>query len=108
MHITAEFYRFTIVNTNPYTGLDWHFASAHTPPKIKYKTCMSLSNIAREKMLDDCMWLMLFKSSIYGGEQQGDFSKLYDWILPFLRDKPIDAILGDIQVSLCCCHAFDG
>lgn len=95
--VTADQFRFSVVNTSPIRGLDWHLATAETAPKIKYKTVLSVCNVRRAKMMDDAFWSMLFKLSVYGTAKRGAFDELYDWLLPFLADKPLEAILGDMQ-----------
>lgn len=95
---STDQYRFSVVNTSPTRGLDWHLSTAEHAPKIKYKTVLSVCNVRRAKIVDDAFWSMFFKLNVYGPAKKGSLEELYDWLVPFLVDKPLEAILGDMQV----------
>eukprot|EP01087_Luapelamoeba_hula_P004848 TRINITY_DN1482_c0_g1_i1.p1 TRINITY_DN1482_c0_g1~~TRINITY_DN1482_c0_g1_i1.p1 ORF type:complete len:4317 (-),score=602.49 TRINITY_DN1482_c0_g1_i1:51-13001(-) len=95
----ASSFRFVIVNTSPYMGLAYHQASAQKPHKIMYKTCMALDNVSPHRVYDDAFWAMLFKLIVY----PSDFNtpdKIYDLLLPFLVEKPLEAALVETQDDL--------
>lgn len=90
-------YRFSVINTNPYAGLDWHQCDpASSPPLIKYQTLLSVKDVRQEKIFDDMFWGILLKLAILPAkENQPD--KLYDLLLPYLVDKPIDQIVYESE-----------
>ena len=90
-------YRFSVVNTNPYSGLDWHQCDpTSSPPLIKYQTVLSVKDISQEKIFDDMFWGILLKLAILPAKENTP-EKLYDLLLPYLVDKPIDQIVYESE-----------
>ena len=87
-------YRFSVVNTNP-LNLDWHLCDpASSPPLIKYQTVLSIKNITQSKVDDDAFWGILLKLAILPAKENTS-EKLYDLLIPYLVDKPIDQIVSE-------------
>ena len=93
----AELFRFAIINTDPNFGLDYHLAHADTAPKIKYQTIMVIKNVAPAKIMDDAFWGMVYKLAILPPDKFNKPVVLYDVLLPFLVDKPLEQILSESE-----------
>jgi hypothetical protein len=90
---SVDSYRFSVVNTNPYVGLDYHQCDPSTsPPFLKYQIILTITNISQKKIFDDLFWGILLKLSILSSKENTP-EKLYDLLLPYLVDKPIDQIV---------------
>jgi len=87
-------FRFSIINTHPLLGLQYHPATAESHPKIKYRTVMSIRNIRGEKMLDDAFWTFLLKMTVYGSRENTP-DKIYDLLIPYLAEKDLDQAWAD-------------
>jgi hypothetical protein len=95
---SEDAYRFSVINTDPTGGLDYHVSTASNPPRLQYQTVLSVKNVTAERMLDDAFWGMLFKLALYPSKQNTP-DKLYDLLLPFLVDKPLEQVALRIFLS---------
>eukprot|EP01043_Picozoa_sp_COSAG02_P034912 COSAG02_NODE_2468_length_8763_cov_3.000923_1_plen_1006_part_00 len=62
---------------------DYHPASAHDPPKMKYKTCIKIGEIPRERVTQPPVWALLFSLWL----KQSEYHRVevvYDVVLPWL------------------------
>jgi hypothetical protein len=57
---------------------------------------MALDNISPVRVLDDAFWAFLFKLVVYPAKQNTP-DKIYDLLLPFLVDKPLEAALVETK-----------
>ena len=86
---SEEFFRFTVVNTDVEGGLAYHELNAtQSVPTIDYKVCMALDDVPKERMLDDAWWLFVLK--LVSAENHPASKRLYDLLLPWLTDKPLE------------------
>lgn len=92
-------FRFCVINTNPDGGLEWHPCSPERPPKIKYQTVVVVKNVSLAKIMDDAFWGILLKLAILPAKENRP-EKLYNILLPFLVDKPIDQIIAESERDL--------
>ena len=90
---SASSYRLTVTNTHPQAGLSYHAVSPTSPPKLRYRTSLTVDNIPSTRMLDDAWWILLFKLTVVPSKQNRP-DKLYDWLLPWMADQPLDAVLA--------------
>ena len=74
-------YSFTVANAGE--GLQYHPASAHSPPKMKYKTCIKVPAIPKERIEQPALWALLFSLWLKESEYHR-VEVLYDVILPWL------------------------
>ena len=88
---SEEFYRFSIVNTDPTGGLDYHVSRADQPSRLKYQTVLSVKEVPVAKIMDDAFWGLLFKLALMPAKQNTP-EKLYDLLIPFLVDKPLEQV----------------
>ena len=93
-------FRLCVINTNPDGGLDWHSCTPEYSPKIKYHTALVVKNITLAKIMDDAFWGILWKLAILPAKHNRA-EKLYDLLLPFLVDKPINQIISESEVDSC-------
>lgn len=84
-------FRFSVVNTDPTGGLEFHLSTASTTSRIQFQTILSVKGVSSEKMLDDAFWAMLFKLALLQSKHNTT-DKLYDLLLPFLVDKPLEQV----------------
>jgi hypothetical protein len=96
---SEDAYRFAIVNTDPNGGLQYHVSRANSPPRIQYQTVLTVKNIPAERMLDDAFWGMLFKLALYPSKQNTS-DKLYDLLIPFLVDKPLEQVVAESDADV--------
>ena len=89
-------FRFCVINTNPEGGLDWHSVSPESSPKLIYHTALVVKDIPIVKMMDDAFWGLLLKLAILPAKENRP-EKLYNLLLPFLVDKPIDQIISESE-----------
>lgn len=89
-------FRFCVINTNPEGGLDWHSCSPESPPLLKYQTVVVLRDVPITKIMDDAFWGLLLKLAILPAKENRP-EKLYNLLLPFLVDKPIDQIISESE-----------
>ena len=86
---SADYFRFTVVNTDVEGGLAYHEVSvAQSVPTIDYKVCMVLDGVEKDRMLDDAWWLFVLK--LVSQENHPASKRLYDLLLPFLTDAPLE------------------
>ena len=90
---SASTYRLTLTNTHPLAGLSYHAVSPSSPPKLRYRTSLTVDDIPSARMLDDAWWVLLFKLTVMQSKQNRP-DKVYDWLLPWMADKPLDAVLA--------------
>jgi hypothetical protein len=91
-------YRFTVVNTSPEVGLNWHLCNpCLRPSHLYYQTILTVKEIQQQKIFDDIFWGILLKLAIIPSPQDNTSEKLYDLLLPYLVDKPIDQIVYESQ-----------
>jgi hypothetical protein len=94
-----QIYRFSVVNTSPDVGLDWHQCNPTScSPLIQYQTILSIKDITQQKIFDDMFWGTLLKLAIIPAKENTP-EKLYDLLLPYLVDKPIDQIVSESEVD---------
>jgi hypothetical protein len=91
----SQRYRFSVVNTSPEGGLEYHFASAATPNKLKYHVLFSVNDVTPIKIMDDAFWAFLFKLVVMPDPKFNTPQKLYAWLLPFLSSKSTEHILAE-------------
>ena len=96
--VSASSYRLTVTNTHPLAGLSYHAVSPSSPPKLRYRTSLSVDNIPSSRMLDDAWWVMLLKLTVMQSKQNRP-DKVYDWLLPWMADQPLDAVLASQTAS---------
>ena len=92
-------YRFVVINTDPNMGLDYHSTTAEFSPKLMYQTVLVVKNISKTKMMNDAFWLMLFNLSTQKS-QHNTSDKLYNLLLPFLVDKPLEQVVYESECEL--------
>ncbi len=92
-------YRFVVVNTDPNKGLDYHPTTAEFSPKLMYQTVLIVKNITKSKMMNDAFWLMLFNLSTQNSPHNTS-DKLYNLLLPFLVDKPLEQVVYESECEL--------
>lgn len=90
--VAADLFRFVVINTDPDAGLMFHQASAEAVPAIQYKVCMVFKNIPKAKVVDDGWWLLLMKLC---SDPNASPTKLYDLLLPWLVESPLEEALVD-------------
>mmetsp|Transcript_50740 Transcript_50740/g.83058 ORF Transcript_50740/g.83058 Transcript_50740/m.83058 type:complete len:709 (+) Transcript_50740:426-2552(+) len=74
---------------NPY-----HPSVATLDGKIKYKGCIAIDNIPDDRMQDDSWW-MYFLMSMIGDGPEKHVENVYDWLLPWLAGKPLQAAIAE-------------
>ena len=94
---------FMLAVINPGLGVEqYHVASATTaPPKIQSRFALSFEDVARENLLDDAWWLMLWRTGFIKADINTP-DKLYNDLLPLLLKKPLEAAIADNK-----CHIDD-
>ena len=90
-------YRFVVVETDPERGLNHHPVNPSLGNKLKYKTCLVLSNIPKKNALDNVFWMAVYALAIRSRE--GDLTRFYDVLLPFLTGKPLETSLYETATS---------
>ena len=90
---SASSYRLTVTNTHPLAGLSYHAVSPASPPKLRYRTSLTIDDIPAARLLDDAWWLLLFKLTVMQSKQNRP-DKVYDWLLPWMADQPLDVLLA--------------
>lgn len=96
VHRTAEqMYRFVIVETDAERGLNNHPSNPSLGPKIKYRTCLVLSNIPKKNALDNVFWMAVYNLSVSSGKN--DLMRFYDVLIPFLTGKPLETSLWESE-----------
>ena len=91
-------FRFSVINTDPNGGLDWHTCTAEYSPHIRYHVVLVVKDIAADKLKDDAFWAILLKLAVLPAKENTP-EKLYNLLLPFLVDKPLDQILSESEVD---------
>eukprot|EP01083_Nonionella_stella_P030773 84290_1 len=91
-------FRLAVCNTG--LGNEYHPVSAIFPPKIKYKNTIVIDDIAPDRILDDAWWAMVFKLIVYKSKLNGP-ERLYDYLLPFLTKKPLEASIFETDMDDC-------
>jgi len=94
---SEDLFRFAIVNTDVEGGLSYHESTcdSETAPGIEYKVCMQMENVPMERMLDDAWWLFLLK--LASQEDHPASKRLYDLLLPWLTDSPLEESFAAAQ-----------
>lgn len=100
-----KLFRFVIIQTDPFSGLKHHAASAESMPIIKYRTCLVLRDVPKKNALDDVFWLALYNMAIH--PKAGDIGKFYDILIPFLTGKPLETSLVEAEQAAAECAAVD-
>lgn len=91
-------FRFCVISTDPNRGLDYHVSNAEQAPKIKYKTVLAVKDVTAKKIMDDAFWALLFKLALIQSKQNTP-DKLYDLLIPFLVDKPLEQVADGKIIS---------
>jgi len=100
--ISDDLATFIVVNTNPEL-LYFHPAQGQ-PPKIKYKTCMVLENVAFDKLKDEAFWGLAYwvaTSPEDASQTMRPVEVLYKILLPFLQGKSLEEIQHSQSSSSC-------
>ena len=91
---------FVTCNTGP--GLEYHPSDASCPPKLRYKTCIRLDNIPRERMEDAGFWTMMFTLWMRAPPSpMHRVEMLYDVLLPWLAGATLPAQLARTAEDKC-------
>jgi hypothetical protein len=91
-----RYYRFVVIQTNPTMGLNYHAVSSDCG-RLRYRTCLVLSNITNKNAIDNVFWMALYSMAI--STTIGDMKRFYDVILPFLTNKPLELSLVEAEKS---------
>ncbi|KAJ8602501.1 hypothetical protein CTAYLR_001253 [Chrysophaeum taylorii] len=89
--LTERNFTFVVIATNPTKALRHHAVSAETPPKIKFRTALVMTNVAKKNALDDVFWAAVYNLAIH--HHEGDTKRFYELLLPFLTGKPLETSL---------------
>jgi hypothetical protein len=86
---SERFFTFVVIQTNPSGGLGNHAVSSTvSPPVIKYRTCLVLSDVPKKNALDNVFWAAVYNLAVRSHD--GDMNRFYDILLPFLTGKPLE------------------
>lgn len=88
----GRLFRFVVCNTGQ--GLHFHAASAQFPPKLKYKTCLAIGGVTEDRIVNDIFWAVLLRL-MYSPSKNNKPSRLYELLLPFLTDEPLECAVAD-------------
>ncbi|KAH9261268.1 hypothetical protein BASA81_000972 [Batrachochytrium salamandrivorans] len=93
---TEQMFRFVVVDTDPERGLAHHPVNPSLGPKLRYRTCLVLSNIPKKNALDNVFWMAVYALAIRSGGE-GNLLRFYDVLLPFLTGKPLETSLWEAE-----------
>lgn len=88
---TVTDWSFSMICTHAEGLLQYHASSAASPPKIKYKTALVIDQVPLKKVVDEVFWAALFLAATSHPD------KVYDVLLPLLKDRPLDSLLLDAE-----------
>lgn len=93
---SEQMFRFVVVDTDPERGLAHHPVNPSLGPKLRYRTCLVLSNIPKKNALDNVFWMAVYALAIRSGGE-GNLLRFYDVLLPFLTGKPLETSLWEAE-----------
>lgn len=97
-------YSFSVINAGGNDSILYHPSMATEDPeqgmhpRLKYKTCLTLSAVPRERLMQPGMWTLIFK--LWLKQPASEYNRLevlYDVILPWLVDMPLPEALLQSQ-----------
>ncbi len=91
--ISDRFFRAVIVQTDT-DGLRYHSTNLQDY-MIKYRNCLVINEIPKKNCLDDVFWMAIYNMTIHS--HQGDLTKFYDILIPFLTGKSLETSLVEAE-----------
>ncbi|TFJ87145.1 hypothetical protein NSK_001478 [Nannochloropsis salina CCMP1776] len=89
---------YAFVTCNAGQGLAYHVSAPAESPKMKYKTCLRLENIASARMTSMAFWATALSQWVKARSDYHRVEVLYDVLLPWLISDSPAALEGGIPV----------